>query len=553
MITSSEQQSEVPSASKSDGSGPPASAWGPFRYLVFTVLWTATVVSNVGTWMSNAASGWLMTSLDPAPLTISLVQVATALPMVLFALPAGALADILDRRRLLIVVQFMMAMAATLLAVLVLIGAMTPWLLLAFTFVAGIGAAMVAPAWQAVVPQLVPRSDLQAAVVLNSVGINISRTIGPALAGLLIAAFGVASPFFLNAASFVGVILALLWWPASRPATGTLPAERFGNAIRTGFRYARESRPLRATLARSGSFFLFASAYWALLPLIARDLVSGGPGFYGILLGTIGAGAVIGAFALPRLRAWLGADRLTAVGAVGTALALILFALARDSVTALVASFVSGVTWIAVLSSLNVSAQAALPDWVRARGLAVFVTVMFAAMTLGSIIWGQVAEMFDVPIALQASAAGALVAVALTWRWKLQTGAGIDLAPSMHWPAPIVAGDVTLERGPVMVTIEYRIDPEQTSVFVATMNELASERRRDGAYAWSLFEDATEPGHWLEFFLVESWAEHLRQHERVTKSAGDIQERVKALQRGDAQPAAVHWLAPSSTPEDPGR
>ena len=295
-------------------------------------------------------------------------------------------------------------------------------------------------------PQLVPRSDLHAAVALNSVGINISRAIGPALAGLVITAFGMASPFFLNAASFVGVILALLWWPASHPATGALPAERFGNAIRTGLRYARESRPLRATLVRSASFFLFASAYWALLPLIARDLVAGGPGLYGILLGMIGAGAVMGAFALPRLRAWLGPDRLTAVGAVGTALALILFALARDSVTALAASFVSGVTWIAVLSSLNVSAQVALPDWVRARGLAVFVTAMFAAMTLGSIIWGQVAETFGLPIALQASAAGALVAVAITWRWKLQTGAGIDLAPSMHWPAPIVAATLLVGR-----------------------------------------------------------------------------------------------------------
>jgi MFS family permease len=553
MTTSSEQQGKVPSASKSGVSGQHASTWSPFRYLVFTVLWIATVVSNVGTWMSNAASGWLMTSLDPDPLTISLVQVATALPMVLFALPAGALADVLDRRRLLIVVQLLMAMAATLLAVLVLVGAMTPWLLLAFSFIAGVGAALVAPAWQAVVPQLVPRSDLHAAVALNSVGINISRAIGPALAGLIITTLGMAAPFFLNAASFVCVILALLWWSASRPAIGTLPAERFGNAIRTGLRYARESRPLRAALARSAGFFLFASAYWALLPLIARDLVSGGPGFYGILLGTIGAGAVIGAFALPRLRTWLGPDRLTAVGAVGTALALVLFALAREPVMALAASFVSGVTWIAVLSSLNVSAQVALPDWVRARGLAVFVTVMFGAMTFGSVIWGQVATTFGVPIALQASAAGALVTVALTWRWKLQTGVGIDLAPSMHWPAPIVAGDVAPERGPVMVTIEYRIDPEQTPAFVATMNELASERRRDGAYAWSLFEDATQPGHWLEFFLVESWAEHLRQHGRVTKSAAGLQERVKAFQRGDTQPAVVHWLAPSSNPELPAQ
>jgi predicted MFS family arabinose efflux permease len=411
-----ETEGAVPPAPQRGASGQPASGWSPFRHLVFTVLWTATVVSNVGTWMSNAASGWLMTSLDPAPLTISLVQVATALPMVLFALPAGALADILDRRRLLFVVQILMGLVATLLAVLVLIEAMTPWLLLAFTFVAGVGAALVAPAWQAVVPQLVPRSDLPAAVALNSVGINISRAIGPALAGLIIAGLGMSGPFFLNAASFVGVILALLWWRTAPAPQQSLPAERFGNAIRIGLRYAHESRPLRATLGRSASFFVFASAYWALLPLIARDQVAGGPSFYGILLGTIGAGAVIGAFALPQLKAWLGPDLLTAAGAAGTALALLLFALAREPVVALVASFVAGVTWIAVLSSLNVSAQVALPDWVRARGLAVFVTVMFGAMTLGSVIWGQAAEIFGVPIALQAAAVGALVAIALTWR-----------------------------------------------------------------------------------------------------------------------------------------
>jgi predicted MFS family arabinose efflux permease len=351
---------------------------------------------------------------------------------VLFALPAGALADIVDRRRLLIAVQILMGLVAALLAVLVLVGAMTPWLLLAFTFIAGVGAALVAPAWQAIVPQLVPRSDLSAAVALNGVGINISRAIGPALAGLIISALGMSGPFFLNAASFIGVILALLWWRAAPAREQSLPVERFNNAIRLGLRYAHESRPLRATLGRSASFFLFASAYWALLPLIARDQVAGGPSFYGILLGMIGVGAVIGAFALPQLKVWLGPDLLMAAGAADTALALLIFALAREPVLALVASFLAGVTWIAVLSCLNVSAQVALPDWVRARGLAVFVTVMFGAMTLGSVIWGQAAESFGLPIALQAAAAGALVAIALTWRWKLQSGDGIDLAPSMH-------------------------------------------------------------------------------------------------------------------------
>jgi MFS family permease len=518
------------------------SAWSPFRHLAFAVLWAATVVSNIGTWMYNAAAGWLMTALDPDPLMVSLVQVATALPMFLFALPAGALADILDRRRLLIVVQVAMVLVSALLGVLVLTGAVTPWVLLAFTFLAGAGAALVAPAWQAVVPQLVPRTDLQPAIALNSVGINISRAIGPALAGVVIAGLGMASPFFLNAASFIGVILALIWWRPERATSRHLPAERFGNAMRNGLRHGRENPHLRATLVRAVGFFLFASAYWALLPLIARDQVSGGPQLYGVLLGAIGAGAVAGAFVLPRLKILLGPDRLVAVGVGGTALALVLFGVAREPLVALAASAIAGLSWIAVLSSLNVSAQVALPDWVRARGLAVFVTVFFGAMTAGSAIWGQTAAMLGLSPALLIAAAGAALAVPLTWRWKLQTGAEVDLTPSMHWPEPVVSREIAHDRGPVMITVEYRIDPKDREAFLAAISEFGHERRRDGAFAWGVFEDAAEEGRFIETFMVESWIEHLRQHERVTDADRVLQEAVHRFHAG-GQPSVAHLIA----------
>jgi len=533
------QQSPPP---KTEPSSAAPSSFGPFRHAAFAVLWTATVVANVGGWMYNAASGWLMTTLDPNPLVVSLVQVATSLPMFLFALPAGALADIVDRRMLLIVVETATTACAALIAALVWLDLVTPGILVLFTFLLGVAAALAAPGWQAVVPQLVPKQDLGAAVAANSVGINISRAVGPALAGIIIAAWDIAAPFWLNAICNLGIIAALAWWCPPMAPQHRLPPERFIGAITTGFRHARYNRHLRATLIRAVGFFLFASSYWALLPLVARSQIAGGPDLYGFLLGAIGAGAVGAAFALPWLKRRLGADRLVAAGTVGTALTLVLFGLARHPVTGLVASIVAGASWIAVLASLNVSAQVALPDWVRGRGLALFVTVFFGTITIGSALWGQVAAMLGLPAAHFVAAAGALIAIPLTWRWKLQTGAGLDLTPSMHWPAPVMSHAVEHDQGPVLVTVDYRIDPRNRDAFLVALDKLAQERRRDGAYAWGVFEDAGQEGRFLETFLVESWLEHLRQHQRVTNADRVLQDAVHRFQV-DGAPNVSHFIA----------
>jgi MFS family permease len=524
---------------------PPAegSSLDPFRHTAFTVLWIATVVSNVGIWMQNAAAGWLMTGLDPDPLIVSLVQVANTAPMFLFALPAGALADIADRRRLLVAVQITVALLVAGFGLLVWLGRATPTLLLAFSFLAGTAAALIAPAWQSIVPQLVPRAHLQPAVALNSVGLNVSRAIGPALAGIIIAAWGLAAPFWLNAVTTLGVIAALVWWrPGADGSGGSLPAERFHGAIRAGLRHARYNPHLRATLIRAAGFFIFASAYWALLPLVARDQVAGGPTLYGALLGMIGAGAVIGAVALPALKRLLGADKLAVAGTVGTAVAMILFGLARAPAVALVASFLAGVAWIAVLATINVSAQLALPGWVRGRGLSIFGTVMFGGLTLGSALWGHVATITSLPDAHFIAAAGAILAIPLLWRWKLQTGAGVDLTPSMHWPEPVLASDIDADRGPVLVTVEYRVAAADRAAFVAALDRLADERRRDGAFDWGLFEDAAAEGRFLETFLLDSWAEHLRQHARVTNADRVLQEAVHRFQV-DGPPQVTHLIA----------
>ena len=533
--------SHDPPASSPAPPRPAGSAWAPFRHRLFAVIWMATVVSNIGGWMYNVGSGWLMTSLDPDPFVVSMVQVANSLPMFLFAIPAGALVDTVDRRKFLIYGESAIMITSTAFALCVWLHWIAPVSLLVLSFIVTVGSAVTAPAWAAVVGQLVPKTDLSAAVAANSVGINVSRAVGPAVGGLVIGAFGIAAPFWLDAFSNAGVIAALLWWRPSRQGGTPLPPEPFGRAVRTGLRHARYNQHLSATLIRAVGFFLFASAYWALLPLVARTRISGGPALYGVLLGAMGASAVGGAFFLRWLKAKLGADRLLSSATLATAAATALFALARDSATAVAASLIAGASWIAAVSSLNVSAQVALPDWVRGRGLAMYVTVMFGALTLGSAMWGEVAAAAGLPAALLLAALGALIAIPLTWRWKLQTGADADLSPSLHWPVPVTSHAVEPDRGPVLVLIEYHIDPKNREPFLRALGRSARERRRDGAYDWGVFEDPAHDGRYIETFRTDSWLEHLRQHQRVTKADRLIEQAARRFQIGDG-PTMTHLV-----------
>jgi MFS family permease len=518
------------------------SSLAPLRYPVYAVLWLATVVSNVGTWMQNATAGWLMTTLDPDPFLVSMVQVSTSLPLFIFAIPAGALADIVDRRRLLIVSQTAIVVIVAALGTLVYQQRVTPLTLLMFSFAAAAAAALVMPAWQAIVPQLVPRRHLQPAVALNGVGVNVSRAIGPALSGIIIAAWGTASPFWINAATTLGVIAALIWWHPPAAAGWALPPETFVRAIRVGLRHARYNPDLRAAMIRSAGFFLFASAYWALLPLVARDQVSGGPTLYGVLLGAIGAGAVGGAFAVPALRRRFGVDGVVVAATAGTAVAMLLFAVAREPVAALAASVLAGVSWIAALATLNVSAQMALPGWVRGRGLSVYLTVMFGSLTAGSALWGKVAAHAGLPLAHAIAAVGALAALALTRRWKLKPGAADDLGPATQWPVPIARENVDGDQGPALVTVRYRVRPEDRDAFLRAIRQLSFERRRDGAFDWDVFEDLSQPGTFLETFMLDSWTEHLRQHERVTGTDRALQAEVNRFQI-EGSPEVSHFLS----------
>jgi len=505
------------------------SKWGAFSHAAFTVIWVASVVSYIGAAMFDTASGWLMTSLSSDPLAVSLVQAAVSLPLFLFTLPAGALADVIDSRRLLIVVEALIVVVSAVFAALVQLNLATTGALLFATFLLGVGGALSSPAWQAITPLLAPRRDLDSAISANSVGYSLSRAVGPALGGIVIAAFGIATPFWAFWASNLGVVAALLWWRPPRKGGESLPAERLSSAVRTGVRYVANNRYVGATLIRTLAFFPFASAYWALLPLIARSQTNQGPQFYGVLMGAIGAGAVAGSLAQTRLKGRIGPDRLVGLGTLVTALALVLFGLAREPFTAIVACLIAGAAWTVVLTTLYVSIQVDLPDWVRGRGLAVFLTVFFGATTVGSVAWGKLAGLEGLPIAHFVAAAGIVIAIPLTWRWKLQTGVGLDLSPSLHWRAPTLTVRVENNQGPVLVTVQYRLDAENQAAFVAALDELRHQRKRDGAFAWGAYQDTNDSELFVEAFLIESWLELKHARERVTNADRMQEEQIRPL------------------------
>jgi len=518
-----------------------SSSFAPLRQPVFAVLWAATVLGNVGSFMRDVASSWMVTELSASPTAVALIQTAATLPIFLLAIPAGVLSDILDRRRFLIFIQIMLACVSGTLLVLSRTHALTVEYLVALTFVGGIGAALMGPTWQSIVPELVPRSDLKNAVALNSLGINIARAIGPAVGGLLLASFGAAAAYGADVLSYVFVIAALVWWKRP-PAVDSGLSEQFFGAFRAGLRYAKASRELHVVLLRAAVFFLFASAVWALLPLVARNMLGGTAGFYGVMLGAVGAGAILGAVLLPRMRARLDADGLVLTASLISAAVMLALSFAPPQWLAVLLMLLLGVGWIIALTTLNGVAQAVLPNWVRGRGLAIYLTVFNGAMAGGSLGWGLIAQEIGVPATLIVGAAGLALVAFVFHRVKLPTGEA-DLQASNHWPEPMLSAPVAHDRGPVMVQIEYRVRRQDQPAFLEAVQRLAQERRRDGAYAWGITEHTGEPERLMEWFLVESWAEHLRQHHRVSHADADLQSEAIRFHIGPGQPVVHHFLA----------
>lgn len=509
--------------------------------MIFRWLWIASVTSNIGTWFQNVGASWMMTTLTPSPTLVALVQSATSLPMFLLSLPAGAIADVLDRRRLLLITQTWMTLAAFGLWAFTAANATTPGILLTFTFLLGLGAAMTGPAWQASIPEMVPREDLPSAVVLGSIGFNIARAAGPALAGVVVATAGPAVTFLVNAVSFLGVLVVLFFW--RRPAEeAVLPAERILGAMTTGLRYVRHAPEVLAPIVRGTTFVFCGASLWALLPLVARNELKTGAQGYGLLLGSLGVGAVAGAMVLPRLKRNNSTDGVVAVATFVFAVATVALAYVREFWLLMIAMLLAGGAWLSLLSSLNVAVQTVVPSWVRGRALSVYMLVFFGGLAGGSALWGAVAEHLGTSRALLIAAGGMIVGLAATFRIHLRSGEGLNLAPSRQWPAPIVAHDLEPDRGPVLVTVQYRIDPARADEFVKAMQHVRRIRKRDGALQWGLFVDSADPALYTEVFLGKSWIEHLRQHERVTVADRDIEAEARAFHVGPDRPAVTHLI-----------
>lgn len=491
---------------------PVVSSWAPLQSPVYRALWIAQFVSNLGTWMQTVGAQWMLVGDPGAAVLVPLVQTATTLPVMLLALPSGVLADLVDRRRLLIATQGAMASGVAALALLSGTGLATPTVLLLLLFLIGCGQALTAPAWQAIQPELVPREQIPAAAALTSMSMNGARAIGPAIAGVLVSLSGPTTVFALNALSFIGIVMVLLWW--RRPsAESMMPVERPLSALSAGGRFIRSSPVIRRILLRTVLFIAPGSALWGLLAVIAANQLSLSSSGYGLLLGALGVGAVLGAVVLSRLQARFGYNQLLTVAALGFALATAVLATVHVLAVVLAALVLGGLSWLLTLSTLNASMQLSLPAWVRARGLSVYQLVFMGGQAIGSLVWGLVAGATSGVTALLISAALLLGCAVSVWWWPLHPLTGtLDVTPSAHWGEPALVFEPDPQDGPVVVLQSYLVAPEDEAGFLALMQRVRRSRQRTGAMQWGLFRSGESADTFVELFVVRSWDEHLRQH-----------------------------------------
>ena len=523
---------------------PAPSAWAPLRVAAFRTLWIAQLFSLIGTWMQTVGAQWLLVDEPNAPTLVGLVQTAAMLPTLALALPAGALADIVDRRRMLVVVQLFQVVVGVALVVLAVIDWLPPAVLLTATFLLGVGTTLTIPAYQALVGELVGRAQMRSASALNGVAMNLARAVGPAIAGLLISAVGVVAVFALNALSYVAMAVALLV-VRPPPAEEALLPERFTSALVAGTRFVRHSPVVRRMLLRILLFVVPGAALWALLPLVASASLGLDATGYGLLLGALGIGAVLGAVVLPRIVALLSPNQLVLASSVVFGAATAVAAAAPSLAVVLVALVPAGVAWLCMLATMNGSLQVFLPAWVRARGLSIYMMVFAGGQALASVAWGALAQWLGLmPVLLAAAALLAVggVSVAL---WPLRDASGLDREPAIYWPEPHLEVEPELEDGPVLVTVAYTVLPENMARFLDAMGPVRRMKLRTGATSYAIFRDGADPNRFVEVSEYPNWAEHLRQH------GGRLTGHDRALERAAAacaegRPEIQHLLPPTS-------
>lgn len=514
----------------------------PLRHRLFRILWGANIVVSLGVWMQNTGAGWLMTTLSPNPLTVSMVQAATIMPVFLLALPAGAIADIVDKRRFIVGTQVWMLAAAAALAGITYLGQTTAASLLLLTFAIGIGAAMNGPAWGSVMAEVVPRQDLAQAIALNGVGFNLARAIGPAIAGVLLLVGGPALTFGLNACSYLAVILVLLSW-RRRTRPSKLPREQLLSAMRAGMRFARHTPIMRAAMLRAAAFFAPAAAPWGMLPLVVREQLGLGAGFYGLLLGLMGIGGVTAGLMLPDVRARLSRGNTVFLATLCSCAGMAVLAVSRHWLPSAVAMVVFGVGWVAASAVAQGAAQLAAPPWVRSRALAIYQLASNGALVAGTFFWGWLGTRVGLPMALGAAAAVGVVGAVLVRGFDIDSDRAAAPAPrpgamaaeaiGPEAVAPELVPVVGATRARIMESQHFRIDPRQQDAFLAVMAEVRDVRSRAGAVVWQLYEDLAHPEGWVELWVVETWTDHLREAMRLSDDDRAVLGRAQAFHLGD--------------------
>ena len=524
--------------------GQPPSLFTPFTYKLFQAIWLASLVSNVGTWMQNVAGVWLVTTLTTSALLVALMQTATSMPAFLLSLPSGAIGDLIDRRRLLLATQSFMAVVALGLGAFTLFGHISAFEVLGFTFLLGMGAAVNGPIWQTVTTELVPRPVLPFAITLNGVSNNIARAIGPALGGLIIAYYSPGWVFMLNGVSFVGTFIVVYRW--QRPPTMLNgPAEHFAGALRAGLRYVQYSPAIYAVLVRCFAFSFGASAMWALLSVVVARQLHLSSGTYGVMLSWLGAGAVTGAFLMGRAGHRLSFNQRVLLGSavfIGTNLSL---ALVRGEYWLFPVMFLSGMAWLISMTSFSTTVQLHVPKWVQARVVSVYMLVFQAGMSLGSIVWGELADRLSVQTALLIAAGWVLASLALALPFPMRQADNLDLAPGESWSDPALARDEVIDPddGPVVVMIEYQVPLADQPAFRLAAERLTRLRLRDGALRAGVFTDVSCPTCITELFYVATWGEHERQHHRFTREDQVVEAEVRRFHTGPEAPRVTHFLA----------
>lgn len=517
----------------------------PFRHDTFRVIWIASLASNFGGLIQAVGAAWMMTSISDSVNMVALVQASTALPIMLFSLVSGALADNFDRRRIMLIAQCFMLCVSAALTFTAYVGLITPWLLLSFTFLIGCGTALNNPSWQASVGDMVPRDVLPAAVALNSMGFNLTRSVGPAVGGAIVAAAGAAAAFAANTLSYFALIFALVRW--RREVTlSALPRESMGRAISAGLRYVAMSPNIGKVMFRGFVFGLSGSAILALLPLVARDLVAGGPLTYGIMLGAFGVGAIGGALLSARLREHLSSEWVVRIAFGGFAVSSLVTALSPYGWLTSLALLLSGAGWVLALSLFNTTVQLSTPRWVVGRALSLYQTTTFGGIAAGSWLWGQAAETYGPANALMASAVVMVIGAAIGLRLPLPEFQSLNLDPLNRFSEPMLKLDLKPRSGPIVVMIDYDIGDDDVPEFLTAMAERRRIRIRDGAGQWGLMRDLENPTLWTETYHVPTWIEYVRHNQRRTQADAIIGDRLLALHRGETLPR-VHRMIERQT------